>query len=292
MMAREEGVKKKSEYFLHTPGTQAQKTFFYPLVVGHSFYEKDYFLHRETFDSFLIMHICRGSCMVSPGDGIFRAQAGQTVLLDCYRSHAYYSDGREWEALWVHFDGPMSRGYYEHITEKGDIVLSHRNPAEFVSELYRLYEQFRNGERIKEGAMAARITNLLTALSLSGESASERESYSGMVEASVAYIREHLCEEGLSLETLSRQANLSLYYYTRLFKRETGFTPHEYILRSRVNMAKYLLKSTRLSAKEICFRCGFRSESAFCHTFRKWEQVTPGQFRRTGDPADRREGGR
>ena len=140
--------------------------------------------------------------------------------------------------------------------------------------------------------MAARITNLLTALALSGESASERDSCSGVVEASVAYIREHLCEEGLSLETLSRQANLSLYYYTRLFKRKTGFTPHEYILRSRVNMAKYLLKSTRLSAKEICFRCGFRSESAFCHTFRKWEQVTPGQFRRTGDPADRREGGR
>lgn len=36
MMAREEGVKKKSEYFLHTPGTQAQKTFFYPRLMGPS----------------------------------------------------------------------------------------------------------------------------------------------------------------------------------------------------------------------------------------------------------------
>lgn len=139
--------------------------------------------------------------------------------------------------------------------------------------------------------MAGWITNLLTMLALSGEPA--QDSYSGVIEGSAAYIREHLCEEGLSLEVLSRQANLSLYYYTRLFKRETGFTPHEYILRSRINMAKYLLKSTLLSAKEICFRCGFRSESAFCNTFRKWEGMAPGQFRKkSGSKGKRRDMGK
>ena len=41
MLAREEKVKRKSEYFVYTPSTQAREMFFYPLVTGHFFYEKD-----------------------------------------------------------------------------------------------------------------------------------------------------------------------------------------------------------------------------------------------------------
>lgn len=278
MLAREERVKRKSEYFVYTPSALARETFFYPLVTGHFYYEKDYFLHRESFDSFLLMYIRKGTCTVSSGSGICRAGEGQVVLLDCYRSHAYYSD-EEWETIWLHFDGPMSRKYFEILTKNGCVVVTLPNPVKYEAELNLIYQQFYNGENIKEVVMSSHIMKLLTELILAQEAVQRKSRYSGVIEESIAYIREHLCEEGMTLERLSSNVNLNLYYFTRLFKRETGFTPHEYIILSRINNAKFLLWSTQIPVKEICFQCGFYSESAFCNTFKKWEGMTPGQFR-------------
>lgn len=287
MRTQEEKVKKISEYFVWTPSTLARETFFYPLVLGHHFYEKDYFLHRESFDSFLLMHMIKGEATICAGERILKASEGQTVFLDCYESHAYYSD-REWEALWVHFDGPVSRKYYEAVTGNQLAVISHRDPAGFEADFRSLYQPFSKGTCVREIVMSYQITRLLTDLALAQNETRERPLYSEAVAVSLAYIQEHLSEESLSLERLSHKANLSLYYYSRLFKRETGYTPHEYILLSRLNAAKFLLRSSDSSIKEICYRCGFYSESAFCSTFRRREGLTPGQFRKraglTGGP--------
>lgn len=282
MQTKEEKVRKNSEYFVWTPSALAQETFFYPLVIGHHFYEKEYFIHRESFDSFLIMYMVSGECTVYAGDSIYRAGKGQTVILDCYRPHAYTSE-TGWETLWVHFDGPMSRKYFEMITDKNCTVLNHRDSARFEEIFQRLYKPFHDGGLIREAVMSEQITELLTELIMSREMDTEKTYYSEAVAKSMAYIREHICDETLSLELLSQQINLSRYYYVRLFKRETGYTPHEYIILSRINAAKYLLKSNHIPVKEICYRCGFHSESAFCNTFRKWEGMTPMQFRKNTD---------
>ncbi|MCI8852314.1 MAG: AraC family transcriptional regulator [Lachnospiraceae bacterium] len=288
MLTQEYKVKKGSEYFVWTPSALARETFFYPLVIGRHFYEKDYFLHRESFDSFLLMHIRKGTCTVCSGESICQVREGQTVLLDCYQSHAYYSE-TEWEALWVHFDGPMSRKYYEAVTGGRLLAASHEDPARFQADFGRLYQPFQEGTCITEIVMSSQITQLLTNLSLARQAVRERPAYSQAVAESLTYIQEHLAEEGLSLERLSGQANLSLYYYSRLFKRETGYTPHEYIILSRLNAAKFLLRSSGSSVKEICYRCGFYSESAFCSTFRRWEGVSPGQYRKNTASLQRKE---
>ncbi len=91
-------------------------------------------------------------------------------------------------------------------------------------------------------------------------------------------MNEHLTEP-LTLDDLAARASLSPYYFTRLFKKETGFTPHEYLIAMRINSAKFLLKTTSASIKEICFLTGFASESSFCTTFKKWVNATPSSYR-------------
>ena len=71
-------------------------------------------------------------------------------------------------------------------------------------------------------------------------------------------------------------------HFLRVFKRETGFTPHEYVINTRLSNARYLLRNTAMSVKDICFSCGFSSESAFCITFKKRAKMTPAQYRQNG----------
>ena len=104
----------------------------------------------------------------------------------------------------------------------------------------------------------------------------------GVSEPTMTFINEHFKEE-LSNELLAGKIGISPYHFIRIFKKETGFTPHEYLVRTRIDMAKYLLKNTGLSVKDICYNTGFSCESVFCSSFKKNVGMTPVNYRSKGE---------
>jgi AraC family transcriptional regulator len=90
---------------------------------------------------------------------------------------------------------------------------------------------------------------------------------------------EHHLEAPLSLRDLASLANLSLFHFARSFKESTGLSPHQYILRRRVDRAKQLLGGSSLSLAEIALRCGFSHQSHFTKAFRQITGVTPTRWR-------------
>lgn len=277
MRSIEAGVLKDSDYYLYTPSTQALKTFFYPICTGFFYYAPGYCLKRNTYDSFLIMYVKKGSCTVRLGSQTWNAGENQIVVLDCYKPHSYYTSGG-WDALWLHFDGPVAREYFQLITANSGPVISLKDNFIFEKYLNRVYQLFRDNASIKESLVSQYITNVLTELLVSQESRSGSAVQTEVIEETTAYMSEHMTEP-LTLEQLAARASLSPYYFTRLFKKETGFTPHEYLIAIRVNAAKFLLKNTPTSIKEVCFCTGFGNESSFCTTFKKWVGSTPSEYR-------------
>ena len=67
-----------------------------------------------------MMYILKGTCFVTVGSHTMQAMAGQLIFLDCYAPHAYGTDSG-FEALWIHFDGPMARIFYETIVSEKDL---------------------------------------------------------------------------------------------------------------------------------------------------------------------------
>ncbi len=104
------------------------------------------------------------------------------------------------------------------------------------------------------------------------------QAYSHVIADSISYINEHF-HEPLSLESLARKVNLSPFHFIRIFSKETGVTPHQYLINTRISAAKFLLKSSEASIKDIAFSTGFKSESSFCSTFKNWENTTPSLYR-------------
>jgi AraC family transcriptional regulator len=91
------------------------------------------------------------------------------------------------------------------------------------------------------------------------------------------YINDHLVQE-LSLDELAAIAQLSAYHFCRSFKRATGFTPHQYVIRQRVERAKLLLKDGKMSISEVAFSCGFTHQSHLNRHFKRLTGVTPKNF--------------
>jgi len=84
----------------------------------------------------------------------------------------------------------------------------------------------------------------------------------------------------LSLDELAGVAGLSRFHFIQAFKRETGMTPHQYVMQSRVKLAKRLITSARMSLAEIGSAAGFGSHYHFTNYFRRVTGVTPLQFQR------------
>jgi AraC family transcriptional regulator len=93
----------------------------------------------------------------------------------------------------------------------------------------------------------------------------------------VDYIHEHL-DRDLTLATLAAIAQISPSYFSNLFKQSTGLSPHQYVIRCRVDRAKQLLRQGKLSIAEIAYNLGFTHQSHFSHHFKRLVGSSPKAF--------------
>jgi AraC family transcriptional regulator len=84
----------------------------------------------------------------------------------------------------------------------------------------------------------------------------------------------------LSLAILARQARLSPYHFLRTFRRVTGVTPYQFILRKRLRAAALRLMSEPAKVLDIALDCGFGDVSNFNHSFRAEFGVNPTDYRK------------
>jgi len=95
-------------------------------------------------------------------------------------------------------------------------------------------------------------------------------------------LREHIdanIEQRISVEALAKLANLSLWHFVRAFKKSEGLTPHNYLIRRRVERTLELLSGTELSLSEIALTAGFADHSHLTRRFRQHVGMSPREYR-------------
>ena len=108
---------------------------------------------------------------------------------------------------------------------------------------------------------------------------SRKERYHPATRRCMVYIREHLSED-LSLDHLGEQTGHSALHLLRLFRRDTGQTPHDYTQSLRMAHARKLLAESDQTIQAIALACGYSSESYFQAFFKRFNNMTPGEYRR------------
>lgn len=87
-----------------------------------------------------------------------------------------------------------------------------------------------------------------------------------------------------TLDSLAAQAGLSPSHFSRMFRRATGVSPHQYVLRARLERAQTLLASRELSIAQVAGALGFATQSHFTRAFRNYCGQTPSLWRRAHSP--------
>ncbi len=91
------------------------------------------------------------------------------------------------------------------------------------------------------------------------------------------YIKEHFRED-ITLKDIALFCNLSTDYVRRVFEKQKGITPNDYIKKTRLKYASKLLKTTDLSITEIALGCGFQSIASFNRSFKEYYGCPPSKY--------------
>ena len=86
--------------------------------------------------------------------------------------------------------------------------------------------------------------------------------------------------KALSIAEIADHACLSPHHFLRSFKQVFGETPHQYLMRRRLERAQHLLMRTNLSVTDICIGIGFESLGSFSWLFRQRIGVPPDTYRK------------
>jgi AraC-like DNA-binding protein len=92
------------------------------------------------------------------------------------------------------------------------------------------------------------------------------------------YIGAHYSEK-ISVNELAETANITVYYFCRIFKQVTGKTMTDYLNEFRLEKSTDYLKKSDLTVTEIALKCGFDSANYYSRLFRRYYHVSPTMFR-------------
>lgn len=96
----------------------------------------------------------------------------------------------------------------------------------------------------------------------------------------ITYIEKNYMES-ITMDLLSKQANLSSRQLTRLFQDAYHMSPGNYLIQFRIQKSKILLNYSDLSISDIAYQCGFNDSNYYSRQFRTIMGITPTQFRKS-----------
>lgn len=96
----------------------------------------------------------------------------------------------------------------------------------------------------------------------------------------IRYVNEHLTDPSLSISVIADHFNMSTSYFSKRFKKASGENLLDYIHRERLVLVKQMMREQPdKTLKEICDLVGYTSPLTLNRAFRKYEGITPSDYR-------------
>ena len=157
----------------------------------------------------------------------------------------------------------------EHIAyEKGGMTYQLNSRADYLPQIMEMSDLTQLRKWFVDKVMQA-CQNILS---------KRTEKSNSIIGMAKDYIRSNYNKD-ISLDDVSRAVNISPYYFSKIFKENTGENFIEYLTNIRIDKAKELLGTTEYSMKEICSMVGYSDPNYFSRYFKKNVGVTPTEYK-------------
>jgi AraC-like DNA-binding protein len=194
--------------------------------------------------------------------------------------HEYFALQSPWETHWVTFSGDWVSTLMNTLN-LGQWGVYHINETKYIDQLLSNILLSVQAKSIYEGY---RSSGLLYSFLL--EMRSVIQDYGSQdskivykqLESTIDFMEQNIARD-MSLSEIADHINVSPQYLCRIFKQKLKISPYEYLIRLRIHKAKEMLINEDALVKDILEYTGFRDASYFTAVFKRYEGMTPAQFR-------------
>lgn len=276
-------ISPRSIHLLHQPHPQSGKLPFRVAACGHFYCLNGYRVQRQGLPYRLLI-----MCLSGKGQILYRGQTfvlkqGHAFLLDCNERHFYECVGDMWELKWIRFEEAAGVDYEGLINEGKFHPIALRNFG-YVEDRMNLVLELakQSSTQASDMLMAEALCSVLTSLC---EEKYVRDTFqlSGAASTAIAdaiLLMESHYNEPLSIKEIAKKNHLTTYAFIRAFKRKTGLTPYDYLLKLRITKARMLLEQTDIPVHVISEQIGFHNVNNFIRKFKQLTHSTPLKYRR------------
>ena len=265
--------------FLRPPITDfAREHLFYMQAFNIFYYIKGSFTRRKNYNSYLVLYTYNGTASLEYNGKKYTLNEGDGAFIDCHKAH-FYSAITKWDVAVLHLNGPLASFISSEYEKKGSVVFHEPLSGGFQKKLEEILDVYSSSSLQRDLLASYSLESLLLHLLMPRpDDTTTRNDIPLSVQTSMRYIEENYTKY-ICLDDLAALTATSKYHLAKEFKRYTGFTPHDYLIRIRINQARILLKTTTIPVCKISHMVGIHDINNFNYLFKKRMGKTPGEYR-------------
>ena len=273
--------------------------YFLTLNVGYAYHNADWNWKQVSSPFTRLYYVTKGHARIVLPDKAQELTPGHLYLIPAFTTHSNECEG-VFEHYYVHIyeDAQSDSSFLDdfifpievpaneidlHLFQRlceinPSMRLPQSNPMSYDNNSMLLQSIAKNKQRIlcdrveSRGILYQLIARFLKDAQLKLEISDDR------IQRCLVYIRKNI-NQNIKIETLAEIACISRDHLIRLFKKETGVTPIQYISNKKMEKAQLLLVSGNMSIKEIAYMLSYDDLSYFNRLFKKNTGVSPTEYR-------------
>lgn len=177
-------------------------------------------------------------------------------------------------------DEKSGKIYYHRLMTRIEFALS--ETESFSEELEKSFESFYAGlyrfPLVRLVDLAYKLLQKVIEQKQNGGIGASEALVGEYIQQAIAYIEEHLADEGLSIAQVAEQVHLNPVYFGRVFKAVYGISLKKYILNLRIERAKALLMEGNSNITDVGSSVGISNSSYFTRVFRESTGKLPSEY--------------
>ena len=232
--------------------------------------------------------VLSGKGVLRVGERTYRLHGNQTFLLKPDETAFYQADAENpWHYCWVSFNGLSAKSYMDAAGFPAGVNARdcYVDANEFLMLAWKLLE--RREDTLQNELRQLSLTLEFIALAIeSGSRGAQPRRHDDSPDIYVDHALDVIrCQYAtVKVSDIAKRIGINRSYLTSIFKKRTGLSPQEYLLRYRLNMACQLLLTTSQPIQEVARKIGYENPMTFSKMFKSAYGVSPSAYR-TGSAA-------
>lgn len=261
--------------FLEDEGTNYP---FYLLMAGISYCDDTYRIDRKNYPYYVFEYIIEGSGTLNINSYSYHPAKGDAYILQKGSSHLYFPDnGDPWIKIWITAKGNLIDQLVQAYNIYDTYYIKDCNLESLFNNIMEIAQSSNDNKKAIYDKVAILFHEMV--IQIASKVNINIDIHSPTALKIKNYLDNHM-DYNVSIKELSNYIFKSPSQTIRLFKKEFGITPYDYLLSRKIGTAKLLLQNTNLSIKEIAYKLNFTDEHHFSNSFKTKEGITPTLFRK------------